>query len=77
MESLQEAYSTLHADSPLSAKLLGKFPKSVFLGVFQFFLHGHFTDRQKINSAKYGGFPPRNSEETKWQLSMISILNCI
>jgi len=79
-------YSTLHADSPLSAKLWGKFSAPRIYQFFQspfssefshFFLHGYFIDRQKINSANCRGFPPRNSGETKWRLSMISVLNCI
>jgi len=50
--------NTVHstADSPLSAKLRGKFsaPRiyQYFQSLFsQFFLHGHFTGRKKIHSA--------------------------
>ena len=64
----------LHANSPLSAKLREKLSAPIIYQYLQspfsselshFFLRGHFTDGQKINSADCGGFgvfsifPPR------------------
>ena len=77
-------YSTLHADSPLSAKLRGKFSapriyqyfRCLFSSEFsQFFFHGHFTDRQKINSANCGKMAAIDDFNFKLHLANLAIGN--
>ena len=58
-------------------KIYQYFQSPFFSEFSHLFLRGYFTDHQKINSANWGGFPPRNSGEAKLWLSMTAVINCI